>query len=153
MQRTGEVGEFLAAVLALTIGRVAIEHGGSGGSGVRTLVAQIDPKSTGLGLAGTGREHRDRRVIAVDHATSHDVRCDQFDERGEQPGDVAEPFGELAAIDVETATGADLGQPVQWNMIAEFADHDVAEETRVDHAARDRQLRHRRLHHRFALPA
>ena len=87
---------------------------------MRTLVAQIDPEPSGLGLARSWREHLDRRVIGMDHAASHDVGCDQLDERGEQPSDVAEPFGELAAIDVEPAAGADLGQTIERNVIAEL---------------------------------
>jgi hypothetical protein len=122
-------------------------------AGVRALVAQIDPQAPGLGLAGTRREHRDRSVVAMDHASGHDVGCDQLDKGRQQPGDVAEPFSELAAVDVEAGARADLGEPVERDMIAEFGDHDVGQETGIDHAARNREGRHRRLHHRFALPA
>jgi len=89
----------------------------------------------------------------MDHAAGRDVACDQLDERSEQPGDVAEPFGKLAAVDVEAAAGADSGEAIERNVIAELADHDEGEETGIDHAARNGQVRHRRLLHRFALPA
>ena len=79
--------------------------------------------------------------------------CDQLDQRAQQPRDVAEPFGELAAIDVETAAGVDLGLPIERKVVAELGDRDVGEEARVHHAARDRQVGHRCLHHRLALAA
>lgn len=89
----------------------------------------------------------------MDGAAGHDVCGDQLDQRAEQPRDVAQPFGELAAIDIKAAAGVDLGLPVERDMIAEFGDGDVGEEACVHHAARDRQVGHRRLHHGLALPA
>lgn len=63
---------------------------------------------------------------ALHGSAGHDVRRDQFDVRNNEPSDMAEPFGELASINIEAAAGTDLSQPIQWNMIAKFADHDVA---------------------------
>src|SRR5262249_61466362 len=75
MQCAGEVGQFLAAVLAFAVCRVAIEHGGGCDAGVGGLVAQIYPQPPGLGLAGARREHRNRRVVAMGPPTPHDMGC------------------------------------------------------------------------------
>ena len=89
----------------------------------------------------------------MDHLPGHDVRGDQLGERAQQPCEVAEPLGELAAVDVETAAGVDLGLPVERKVVAELGDGDVREEARPRHATRDRQIGHRRLHHRLAFAA
>ena len=67
---------------------------------------------------------------AVDDAARHDVRGDQLDQRAQQPRDVAEPFGELAAIEIEAAARVDLGLPIERKMVAELGDRDVGEEAR-----------------------
>jgi hypothetical protein len=78
---------------------------------------------------------------------------DQLTKRAQQPRSVAEPFGELAAVDFETAAGVDLGLPIERQVIAELGDRDVSEEARVHHTSRDRQVRHGLLYHRLALAA
>mgnify|MGYP006353164421 CR=1 FL=1 len=89
----------------------------------------------------------------MDHAPGHDVLGDQLGERAQQPCEVAQPLGELAAVDVETATAVDLGLPIERKVVAELGDGDVREQARPRHAARDRQIGHRRLHHRLAFAA
>ncbi len=153
MQPAREVGELFSAVLALTVGRVAIEHGRRRRSCMIALVAQIDPESAGLGLAGARRQNVDRRVIGVDDAPRHHVFRYSLDQRTQQPRDVPEPLGELAAIDVEPRSRVNLGLPIERKMVAKLRHHDVGEETRVDHAARNRQIGHRCLHHGLALSA
>ncbi len=153
MQPAGEVGELGTAVLALAIGRVSVEHGRRRGSAVGALVAQIDPQPAGLGLAGAGGQHIDGRVVGMDDASRHDMRGNQLDQRVQEPRDLTEPFGELAAIDIKARPRIDLGLPIEGQVITELGDDDVGEEARVDHAARNGKLRHRRLHHRLALPA
>ena len=101
MQPAGELGELFSAVLALTVGRVAIEHGRRSVACMRALVAEIDPEPAGFGLAGARRQNVDRRVIGVDDAARHDVCGDKLNERAQEPCDMPEPFGELAAIDIE----------------------------------------------------
>jgi predicted NodU family carbamoyl transferase len=61
--------------------------------------------------------------------------------------------GKLTAIDVDATAGIDLGLPIERKMVAELGRRDVCEEARSSHAARDRQLGHRRLHHRLAFAA
>jgi len=153
MQPAGEAGELGAAVLALAVGRVAIENGRRRGAAMRALIAQIDPLPAGLGPARTRSEHRHRRIVGMDHAAGHHVAGDQLTEGPEQPGDVAEPFGKLAAIDIDTAASIDLSLPVERKMVAELGGGDVREEARSGHAAQDRQVGRRRLHHRLALAA
>ena len=51
---------------ALSIGMVRSRQRTRSLSCVRTLVAQIDPLSSGFGFAGARREHVDRRIVGVD---------------------------------------------------------------------------------------
>ena len=150
VQPAGEVGQLLAAVLALPVRRVAKEHGRRSGAGVRALIAQIDPEPARLRLARARRQHIDRRVVGMHNTAGHHLGCSQLDERGEQPGHVAEPFGALAAIDLDAGARIDLGLAIERNVVAELGDDHVREKARVDHAAWNGQLRHRRLHHRLA---
>lgn len=89
----------------------------------------------------------------MNDAASHHVCGDPFDERAQQPCDVTEPLGELSAVKIEPAARVDLDLTIQRKMIAELGDRDVGEEAGVHHAARDRQLRHRRLNHGLAFAA
>lgn len=66
----------------------------------------------------------------MDHVAGHHVSRDQLTERLEQPGDVAEPLGQLAAIDIDAAAGIDLGLPVERKMVAELGDGDMREQDR-----------------------
>jgi hypothetical protein len=109
---------------------------------MRALIAQVDPLPAGLGPARTGSEHRHRRIVGVDHAAGHHVPSDQLTDGLEQPGDVAEPFGKLAAVDIDTAAGIDLSPPVERKMMGELGGGDMREEACARHAARDRQLGH-----------
>lgn len=120
---------------------------------MRAFVAQIDPQPTNFGLAVARRQDVDRRVVSVDHVARHHVLRDQLDQRMQKPRDRPEPFGELAAIDIEPQARVDLGLPVERQVVARLRNQDVGEEARIDHAARDRQLGHWCLHHRLALPA
>ena len=76
-----------------------------------------------------------RRVVGVDDAARHHMRGDEIDERPQQPGDVAEPFGELAAGEVEAAARANFGLPIERNVVAELGCRDAREEGRIDHPA------------------
>src|SRR5262249_37871986 len=62
-----------------------------------------------------------------------------------------EPLGELAAIDVEPRSRVNFRLSIKWKVVAKLRHHDVGEEARVDHAARDRQIGHRGLHQGLAL--
>ncbi len=49
----------------------------------------------------------------MDHAAGHHVLGDPLGQRAQQPGDMAEPFGKLTAIDVDATAGIDLGLPIE----------------------------------------
>ena len=134
-------------MFAPAIGRVAVRHGRRCHSRVRTLVAQ-GTHADRSGFARSQREHRHGRVVGVSDAAGHHVRGNQLDQRAQQPCDVAEPFGQLSAIEIEAAAGVNFDLAIERKMVAGLPDRDVGEEVRIHHAARDRQLRHRRLHHR-----
>jgi hypothetical protein len=95
---------------------------------MRSRIAQVDPLPTGLGPARAGSQHRHRRVVGVEYAAGHHVAGDQLAEGLEQPGEMAEPFGKLAAIDIDAAANIDLGVPVERKMVAELGCGDVREE-------------------------
>jgi hypothetical protein len=80
------------------------------------LVAQIDPEPAGFGLPRARCQNVDRRVVGINDAAHHDMFGNQLDQRSQQPSDMAEPFGKLAAIDIETGSRVDLGLPIQLSM-------------------------------------
>jgi hypothetical protein len=74
----------------------------------------------------------------MDHAAGHHVAAAQYTE-----------FDKLAAIEIDAAAGIDLGLLVGRKMVAETWRWRY-ERAGSRHAARDRRLGHRRLHHRLA---
>jgi hypothetical protein len=140
-------------MLALAVGRVAIEHSGRPDAAMRPLVPEIDPEPAGLRLAAPRRQHRDGRVVGVQLFGRHDVLADRLDERLHQPDGLADPKGERRAVELDTLAGIDAGLAVERQVVAILADQHVREKPRTRPAALDRQRRHRRLRHRLAAPA
>src|SRR5215475_11664792 len=73
MQVASEWGEMQPAVLALTVGRVVVDHCGPCRPKVRPLIAQVYPEAASLGLAVARSQYLDGRVVAMDDAPRHDV--------------------------------------------------------------------------------
>ena len=142
-----------ARVLSLAVGRVAIEYGWRRATAMRSLIAQINPLSASLGPRRARSEHGHGRVVGMDRTAAHHVLGYQLIERAQQPGEMAEPFGKLTSIDVDATTGMDRGLAIEQKLVAELGDGDVDEEARPRHAARDRQIGQRRLHHGLAFAA
>ena len=132
----------LTAALALAVGRVAVEHGGRCRSGMRALVAQIDPQPAGLGLAVAGRQHGHRRIVGMDHGARHHVLANPVSQRAQQPRRLAHPVGQGGAIEIEAVARVDLGLAIERKMVAVLRDEHVREQAGTGHRARDRHRRH-----------
>ena len=61
-----EAGEVVLGMLALAVTGEAIPCRRWGLPAPRAFVARIGPEPGGLGLAGAGRQHADRRVVGED---------------------------------------------------------------------------------------
>ena len=118
------------------------------------LVAQVDPQTTGPGLADSaGCQHGHRRIIGMDHGARHHVLANAIGERAQQPRRLAHPVGECAAIEFEAVARVDLGLAVEGKMVGVLRHDHVCEHAGAGHRTRDRHRRHGRLYHRLALGA
>ena len=91
LQNAFEGFEMLLGMFTLAVGRVAIECGRRRRAPVRTLVAHIDPEPSRFRLAGAGRKHRDRRVVAVNDVAGEDMAAERGDQRLDERGAAADP--------------------------------------------------------------
>ena len=106
-------------MLALAVGRVAVEHGGRRRSGMRALVAQIDPQAAGLGLAVAGRQHGHRRVVGMDHAARHHLLANPVGERPQQPRrSLPTQSARVRTVEIDAVAGIDLGLAIERNVVA-----------------------------------
>ena len=64
LQHAAEPSQMRPRMLARTVRRVAVAHCRRRRAGIGPLVAQVCPEPAGGGLAGAGRQQRDRRVSA-----------------------------------------------------------------------------------------
>jgi hypothetical protein len=83
----------------------------------------------------------------------HDVVGNGFDQRRDQRRDLADPRRHGGPIELDAFTRVDAGLPIEWEMVAVFADQNVRQQARSSLAALDRQRWHRALHHTLAAPA
>jgi hypothetical protein len=76
---------------------------GSGGALAlpRSLIQHIGPDASGPGLAVPRRQHRDRRIIGMDHRRCHHMGADQIRQWGDPPGGVTDPVGQGGALDLD----------------------------------------------------
>ena len=54
-----------------------------------------------------GRQHRDRRIVCVDHVGLHDMRPNHRGERRDPPGSMADPIGKGSAFDLDALARQD----------------------------------------------
>ena len=107
-------------MLATTVGAVEVGSGWWCRTAERPIVAHIDPQPTGLGPAQPRRQHRDRRVVAVDLLGGKDVTPDRGHDRIQQPGRLADPIAQRRAIEFEPLPRIDLALTIQRQMVAVF---------------------------------
>ena len=97
LQDAAEAAKMALRMDALAVGAVAVEHRRRRFARPRPVVAHISPQAPGRGLAGARRQHRHRRVIAVDLVTGQHMGGDRFDQRLQLEGGAADPAGERRA--------------------------------------------------------
>ena len=154
MQEAAELGQMPARMLALAIGRIAIDHRRRCRSGVRPLVAQADRPIIGRSWScrrpapapGPGCRRRVKPLPSF-------VIADRRDERCGEPHRLADPVGHHRAVEIDPVAGINAGLAIQGQVIAILANEDVREQPRAWPAALDRQSRHRLLYHALAAPA
>jgi hypothetical protein len=98
------------------------DRGGRPGAAERLVVANIDPKPPGVGLAF--RQHRYRRVVAVKALGRHDMGVDEAAEGIEHRADGADRVGHGRLRDRRALERIALGLPVQRLVLAELLEHD-----------------------------
>ena len=140
-------------MLALAIGRVAIEGGRRRGRSPSPLVAHQDPQPPGLCLASPGVEHRHRRVVRMQHGAGPSVTADRLGQRQQQEHGVANPVGQGGPVELDAGPGVDHALSVQREVVAIFGDQHMREQRRPWPATLDRQGWHRRLDDGLAGPA
>jgi hypothetical protein len=70
-----------------------------------------------------------------------------------QRRNLADPGRHGGPIELNAFTRIDAGLPIQWKMVAVFADQNVHQQPRSGLAALNRQRRHRALHHALTASA
>ena len=113
LQEAVEAGQVRARMLALAIGRVAIDDRRRRPAPVGPFIAQIDPQPAGLGLAGARRQNRHRRVVGVQLLGRHDVVGSRLDQRCGQRRDLADPRRHDGAIEIDPFARVDAGLAIE----------------------------------------
>jgi hypothetical protein len=134
-----EAGELPARMLGLAIRRIAIDHRRRRPTPERALVAQVDPKPPGLGLARTGGQNRHRRIVHVQLLGRHHMVGNGFHQRRSERGDLADPRRHDGPIELDAFACVDAGLPIERKMVAVFADQNMRQQPWPGLAAFDRQ--------------
>ena len=138
LQRASEGFQVLPRMLALAIRGLLEEHGWRLRAAGWSIIPDIRPQPSGLGLAFSRRQHRYRHVVGMQLGGRHDIRTQSLDQRGEQGGTAADPVGQRGAFNLDTVAGVDLGLPVQGQRIAVLGDQHMAQQTRCGQPPRNR---------------
>ena len=113
MDDAAEVLQMRLRVLALAVGRVEEQRCRRPRAGERPLVADVGPQPPGLGLAGTRRQDRHRRVVDVQRLRTHHLGSKRVDQRLERRGRRADPAGQGRGLQADALAGEDLGLAVE----------------------------------------
>ncbi|MBU6498763.1 MAG: hypothetical protein KGQ40_09570 [Rhodospirillales bacterium] len=154
LQQSGKPFQVRRRMRALAIFAVEIRHRRMPRPGPRAVIRRVAPQPPGLGLALTGIEHRQRRVVGEhpwrgQHRAQH-RRVQRF----QPPAGPSHPVAECGTIELHTVPGEHLRLAIQRQVIAVFADQHVRDQRLGGHAAIQGTLRGGRLHHRaLAAPA
>jgi len=81
----------LRRMLSRAVRAVEVDRGGRRRAAAWTVIADVDPEPSGLGASEPRRQHRDRRVVAMDLLGGEDLAPDSLDDRLQQPGCLADP--------------------------------------------------------------
>src|SRR5579863_579311 len=93
LQCSGEVLQMLPRVFSSAVFRIGEPDSGSGLFARWSVVANISPEPSSLGLAVAGRKHRHGRVVSMKLATGEDMPADGVNQRSEQIAGCTNPTG------------------------------------------------------------
>jgi hypothetical protein len=149
LQQTAEPAQMRLRMLALAILTIDVGSGGMPRPAPGPVVHGIAPQPPGLGASAPRIEHWQRGVVSEysgrgEHGAQH-----QLMQRRQPPTSAANPVAQRRTVQRHTLAGEDLGLAIQWQMIAEFVDQDLGEQSLGGHAAVDRARGRRCLHHGF----
>ena len=132
-------------MLAAAVGTVEVGGSRRCRAAERPIVAHIDPQAPGLGPAQSRRQHRNRRVVAVDLLGGKDMMPDRRHDRIQQPGRLSNPIAQCRAIEFEPLSRIDLALAIQRQMVAIFRHQQVRQRGRCGTTAWRRHRRRRSL--------
>ncbi|ANP89856.1 hypothetical protein BA011_29640 (plasmid) [Rhizobium leguminosarum] len=153
MHHAAEVCEVVSRMHALAVRAIVISDGTGSGGLIATAVEDVDPDPAGFCLAPSGVENIDGGIVRMYSVKRGDMGPDSKDERRKQTRYAADPVSHYGSGDVYPQPIVHLGQAVERDVIVEFGDHDMGEQSRSGFAALDRQGWHLARHRRIALPA
>jgi hypothetical protein len=134
-----------------SIRRVEEHGGGRIGASERAVVTDIGPNPPSAGLQL--RQHRHRRVIAVDALGGEHVRLDQLVERRQDGRAGADMIGHGRDRELDPLAGILLALPVERLMVGVFLNQHHRQQARSGKAACDGMEWGRRLRDRLTGPA
>src|SRR5579863_3401683 len=138
LQGAVEVLQMLSRMFSSAVFRIGEPDSGSGLFVRWSVVANISPKPSSLGLAVAGRKHRHGRIVSMKLATGKDMLADGVHQRTEQIAGCTNPSCHGRARNLDSLTGIDLRLPEQRQMIRVLRDDHMCEETRCSQASFDR---------------
>ena len=113
LQCSGEVAQVRLRMFSLAIRRVAIPHRRRCLISSRPIVSHICPQPASFCFSSARRQHRHRRVIAVNLVSGHHVTAQRFHQRREQPAGSSHPVRQCRAIQLHSFACIDLRLPIQ----------------------------------------
>ena len=117
LQSTSEVLQVLPRMFSSAVFRISEPDRRGLLLACRSVVANIGPEPSGLGLAVAGREHWYGRVVGMKLAAGKHMLADGLNQRIEQITGGTNPSGHGRARDLDSLTGIDLRLPEQWEVI------------------------------------
>src|ERR1700712_3189704 len=120
LQDAAEALQMSARALAFAIRGVAEQNGRWIRTAARLVIADISPQASRFGLASTGSQHRDRRVIRMQLLGAHDIVTQSTQQRFHQSADRADPLGQRRPVELDSFAGIDLALTIQRDMITKL---------------------------------
>src|SRR5690242_15080144 len=111
LQGSGEVFQMPLRMFSSAVFRISKPDSRSLLLACRSVVANIGPEPSGLGLAVAGREHWYGRVVGMELAAGKDMLADGLNQRIEQITGGTNPAGHGRARDLHSLTSIDLRLP------------------------------------------
>src|SRR6266581_4299814 len=120
MQDALEVRKMRYRPLGLAIRRKQVDRSWRFRSAPRSLLAGINPKTSGLRTSAAGIEHRGRRVVGKQMVGGKHVFGQTLMQCLEPPASAADPSGQRRTREIDAVAGEDLRLPIKRRVIAVF---------------------------------